>query len=172
MNQGAQIVDFVNAVLDAVIAIANGGKAGVPKMVEAALAASVPLLIGFLASLLGIGGLANKVKSVFHAVARPVNRAIDKIVDFITKKGKKLWAKRKGNANKSNKDTTPSPKEKIGLCEVQPQKRIKGSYPPQQSRPCQEPWIEFTKVGGERRKQCSDSPHRGQLLSSSDSGKP
>ncbi|MFF1645163.1 hypothetical protein [Streptomyces sp. NPDC058240] len=96
VNQGAQIVEFVNAVLDAVIAIANGGSAGVPKMVEAALAASVPLLIGFLASLLGIGNLANKVKSVFHAVAKPVNRAIDKIVNFITKAGKKLWAKLKG----------------------------------------------------------------------------
>ncbi|WP_110084952.1 DUF1524 domain-containing protein [Streptomyces sp. NRRL WC-3549] len=93
VTQGAQIVDFVNAVLDAVVAIANGGAAGVPKMVEVALAASVPLLIGFLASLLGIGSLANKVKSVFHAVSRPVNRAVDKIVDFIAKKGKALWRK-------------------------------------------------------------------------------
>ncbi|WP_406014002.1 hypothetical protein OG520_19425 [Streptomyces sp. NBC_00984] len=109
VNQGAQIVEFVNAVLDAVIAIANGGSAGVPKMVEAALAASVPLLIGFLASLLGIGNLANKVKSVFHAVAKPVNRAIDKIVNFITKKGKALWNKlrNKDRADPKNKDKGP-----------------------------------------------------------------
>ncbi|WP_236065815.1 phage tail protein, partial [Streptomyces poriferorum] len=95
VTQGAQIAEFVNSVLDAVVAIANGGQAGVPKMVEAALAASVPLLIGFLVSLLGIGSLANKVKQVFHAVARPVNRAIDKIVDFIAKRGKSLWGKSK-----------------------------------------------------------------------------
>ncbi|MDX2296391.1 MULTISPECIES: phage tail protein [Streptomyces] len=95
VNQGAQIADFVNAVLDAVIEIANGGAAGVPKMVETALAASIPLLIGFLAALLGIGGLANKVKSVFQSVSRPVNRAIDKLVDFIAKKGKALWQKLK-----------------------------------------------------------------------------
>ncbi|WP_326733622.1 phage tail protein [Streptomyces sp. NBC_01022] len=121
VNQGAQIVEFVNSVLDAVVAIANGGQAGVPKMVEAALAASVPLLIGFLASLLGIGGLANKVKSVFHAVARPVNRAIDKIVDFIAKRGKSLWRKLKGKENDKNKDkdkttdvdTIPVPKSLI-----------------------------------------------------------
>lgn len=100
VNQGSQIVEFVNAVLDAVVAIANGGSAGVPKMVEVALAASVPLLIGFLASLLGIGSLANKVKSVFHAVARPVNRAIDKIVDFIAKRGKALWSKKGGKDGK------------------------------------------------------------------------
>ncbi|WTK99875.1 hypothetical protein OG501_04410 [Streptomyces niveus] len=95
VTQGAQIIDFVNAVLDAVIQIANGGQAGVPKLVEAALAASVPLLIGFLAALLGIGGLANKVKSVFQSVSRPVTRAIDKIVDFIAQKGKALWLKLK-----------------------------------------------------------------------------
>lgn len=106
VNQGAQIVEFVNSVLDAVVAIANGDKAGVPKMVETALAASVPLLIGFLASLLGIGSLAAKVKSVFHAVARPVNRAIDKIVNFIAKKGKALWAKTRGK-----KEETPGRKQ-------------------------------------------------------------
>ncbi|MGW1656628.1 hypothetical protein ACWCQD_29575, partial [Streptomyces atratus] len=109
VNQGAQIVEFVNAVLDSVIAIANGGTAGVPKMIETALAASVPLLIGFLASLLGIGSLANKVKSVFHAVAKPVNRAIDKIVGFIAKAGKKLWAKLKG---RFGRDDSPEGKRK------------------------------------------------------------
>ncbi|MFD4232750.1 hypothetical protein [Streptomyces sp. NPDC058542] len=107
VTQGAQIADFVNAVLDAVIAIANGGQAGVPKLIEAALASSVPLLIGFLAALLGIGGLANKVKSVFQSVSRPVTRAIDKIVDFIARKGKALWNKRKdkkgGDQNKKDR---------------------------------------------------------------------
>lgn len=112
VTQGAQIAEFVNSVLDAVVAIANGGQAGVPKMVEAALAASVPLLIGFLASLLGIGSLANKVKSVFHAVARPVTRAIDKIVDFIVKKGKKLWAKIKKKPDHKNATENAKKEEK------------------------------------------------------------
>jgi hypothetical protein len=107
VNQGAQIVEFVNAVLDAVIQIANGGQAGVPKMVETALAASVPLLIGFLAALLGVGGLANKVKSVFHSVSRPVNRAIDKIVDFIAKKGKALWGK---SRKRTERDARSAPR--------------------------------------------------------------
>ncbi|MGO4425622.1 hypothetical protein AB4Z54_44750, partial [Streptomyces sp. MCAF7] len=83
-------------VLDAVIAIANGGSAGVPKMVETALAASIPLLIGLLASLLGVGGLANKIKQVFQKVSRPVNRAIDKIAAKIAQVAKKFWNKLKG----------------------------------------------------------------------------
>ncbi|MFJ5787730.1 hypothetical protein [Streptomyces hydrogenans] len=114
VNQGAQIADFVNAVLDAVIEIANGGAAGVPKMVETALAASIPLLIGFLASLLGIGNLANKVKSVFQAVSKPVNRAIDKIVDFIAKKGKALWQKlkKKSDGKPRGNESKPTPEQK------------------------------------------------------------
>ncbi|MET7874864.1 phage tail protein [Streptomyces cyaneofuscatus] len=124
VTQGAQIADFVNAVLDAVIAIANGGQAGVPKLIEAALATSVPLLIGFLAALLGIGGLANKVKSVFQSVSRPVTRAIDKIVDFIAKKGKTLWRKlrkdKKGNTRTDKKhpgkqEEKQSPRDKRRL---------------------------------------------------------
>ncbi|MFI0943779.1 hypothetical protein [Streptomyces sp. NPDC021020] len=105
INQGAQVAEFVNAVLDAVIAIANGGTAGVPKMVETALAAAIPTLLGLLASLLGIGNLAAKVKSVFHAVAKPVNRVIDKIVTFIAKMGKKIWAKLKSKFGKKKDGT-------------------------------------------------------------------
>lgn len=112
VTQGAQIADFVNAVLDAVIAIANGGQAGVPKLIEAALASSVPLLIGFLAALLGIGGLANKVKSVFQSVSRPVTRAIDKIVDFIAKKGKALWQKLK-NTTRGGDDSPEGKRQRL-----------------------------------------------------------
>lgn len=96
MTQGAQIVEFVNSVLDAVVAIANGAAAAVPKTVETALAASIPLLIGLLASLLGIGGLANRVRQAFEKVSRPVNRAIDKIVDKIAKAAKRFRNKPKG----------------------------------------------------------------------------
>ncbi|WP_052744393.1 hypothetical protein [Streptomyces odonnellii] len=103
VTQGAQIIALVNSVLDAVIAIAGGGQAGVPALIEGALAGSIPILIGFLAGLLGIGGLANKVKQVFTAVAKPVNKAIDKIVDFIAKKGKALWSKLKRRNSEEGK---------------------------------------------------------------------
>ncbi|CAG6399027.1 conserved hypothetical protein [Actinacidiphila cocklensis] len=106
VTQGAQVLEFVNSVLDAVIAIANGGEAGVPKLVEGALAASIPTLLGLLASLLGIESLASKVKSVFHAVARPVNKVIDKIITFIAKKGKALWKKLKGKDPDSGKKSS------------------------------------------------------------------
>ncbi|MCX4523222.1 hypothetical protein OHA69_36990 [Streptomyces anulatus] len=154
VTQGAQIADFVNAVLDAVIAIANGGQAGVPKLIETALATSVPLLIGFLAALLGIGGLANKVKSVFQSVSRPVTRAIDKIVDLITKKGKALWNKLKGKDEKEG--TAPATDKKNN-----PGDRPKGRDGEQQKKPIR---VAFTMQGEPHRLTLTRS---GRLLMAS-----
>ncbi|MGW4161406.1 HPC2 multi-domain protein [Streptomyces sp. NPDC004788] len=110
IDRGAQIIEFVNAVLDAVIAIAGGGAGGVPALIEAALAKSIPVLIGALAAILGIGGIANKVKSFFQALSRPVMKAVDWIVGKIVALGKKVWAKLKSKLKgdkgaKGDKDT-------------------------------------------------------------------
>jgi hypothetical protein len=109
VTQGRQIIEFINAVLDAVIAIARGGTGGVPALIERALAKSIPVLIGALAAILGIGGIAGKVKQIFQKLARPVNRAIDWVIDKIVGLIKKLWAKLKPKPKKPRK---PKPDEK------------------------------------------------------------
>ncbi|WP_229706271.1 hypothetical protein, partial [Micromonospora sonchi] len=96
ITQGAQIIEFVNSVLDAIIAIAGGGAGGVPALIEKALARSVPVLIGVLAAVMGIGGIANKIKSLFKALSKPIKKAVGWIVDKIVALAKKLWTKLKG----------------------------------------------------------------------------
>lgn len=103
INQGAQIIEFVNSVLDAIIAIAGGGAGGVPALIEKALARSVPVLIGVLAAVMGIGGIASKVKSFFAALGKPVKKAVLWIVDKVAGLGKKLWAKLKSKFGKKDK---------------------------------------------------------------------
>jgi hypothetical protein len=92
VERGRQIIDFVNAVLDAVIAIAKGAGGGVAALVENALARAIPVLIGFLASLLGVGGIADKVKKIFEALSKPVMKAVDWVIDKIVGLVKKLWS--------------------------------------------------------------------------------
>ncbi|MGH3907912.1 MAG: hypothetical protein ACRDTE_27600, partial [Pseudonocardiaceae bacterium] len=111
IERGAQIIAFVNAVLDAVIAIAGGGAGGVPGLIEKALALSLPVLIGFLAALLGIGGLADKVKKLFQSLSKPVMKAVDWIVGKIAALAKKLWAKLKSKFGK-DKDKNKQDKGK------------------------------------------------------------
>ena len=93
VTQARQIIDFVNAVLDAIIAIARGGTGGVPGMIERALAKAIPILLGFLAALLGLGGIAGKVKKIIQAITKPVGDAIDWVIDKVVGLLKAGWTK-------------------------------------------------------------------------------
>jgi hypothetical protein len=105
-ERGAQILEFVSSVEDAIIAIAGGGVAGVPALIENALAKSIPVLIGFLAALLGVGGITDKVKEIIQAISRPITKVIDWVVDKIVGVAKKFWAKLKARFGK--KDEKPA----------------------------------------------------------------
>lgn len=108
-ERGAQILEFVSSVLDAIIAIAAGGVAGVPALIENALAKSIPMLIGFLAALLGVGGITDKVREIIQAISRPVTKVIDWVVDKVVGVAKKFWAKLKGAfGKKGDKDARPA----------------------------------------------------------------
>lgn len=114
VTQARQIFDFVNAVLDAVIAIARGGSGGVPALIERALARAIPVLLGFLAALLGIGGIAAKVKQIVQAMSKPVGRAVDWVIDKIVGLVKKLWAKIKSKFD-NKKDKRPPQQQEQAL---------------------------------------------------------
>jgi Domain of unknown function (DUF4157)/A nuclease family of the HNH/ENDO VII superfamily with conserved AHH len=80
VERGSQIIALVNAVIDSMAAIASGAIGGAAAMVENALARAIPVVIGFLASLLGIGGIGEKIKSVIETLRKPINAAIDWVI--------------------------------------------------------------------------------------------
>jgi hypothetical protein len=80
MERGAALMDFVGTVIDSVVDIANGGVGGVPAKIEAALGKAVPLVISFLANLLGLGGISDKIKSILKTVQAPINKALDAVI--------------------------------------------------------------------------------------------
>jgi len=98
IERAAQIFEFVNSVVDSIADIVKGNLSGAAQKVETALANSIPLIIGFLASLLGISGLAKKVQVVIEKVRQKIDKAIDKILSKVKKFGKKLFGKGKGEA--------------------------------------------------------------------------
>jgi hypothetical protein len=107
VQRGAQILALVNAVLDAVIAIATGSGGGAPSLIERALALSIPVLIGFLAALLGLGNIAEKVKSIFQTITKPITKAVDLVITKIVNAGKAIWNKLKARVGKKGKDGAP-----------------------------------------------------------------
>ena len=86
VNNAERIAQFVNTVIDGVVDIAKGNVSAVVAKVENALGQMVPILIGFIASVLGIGGIGEKIRSIIQAIQKPVNKALD----FLIKTGLKL----------------------------------------------------------------------------------
>jgi ABC-type cobalt transport system substrate-binding protein len=100
VNQGSQVVELVGAITDAVVAIASGAVGGAAKLVENALAKSLPVVIGFMASLLGIGDLAKKVQGIVKKVRDRIDKAIDKVLQ----KARNLFKGKKGSKEDTKKE--------------------------------------------------------------------
>ncbi|HEU0133097.1 MAG TPA: hypothetical protein VFQ85_19125 [Mycobacteriales bacterium] len=109
VEKAAQIKEFVDAVLDSVESIASGGVGAVAGLIENTLAKMVPVLIGFLASLLNLGGISEKIKSILKAVQKPVMNVVDKLIAAAVKVGKRLLAKLK--AKVQGGDDSPAGKQ-------------------------------------------------------------
>jgi hypothetical protein len=101
IERGSEIMDFVRSILDSVGAIAKGAIGIVAEKVESSLAKALPLAISFLASLLGLGGISEKIHGIIKKVQAPINKAVDVVVMGAVKGAKKLfggalgWAKGK-----------------------------------------------------------------------------
>lgn len=80
VNRASQIIAFVSAVVDSVAAIAAGSLGTAIAAVEGALARSIPVAIGFLASLLGLGDPSKPVRETIDKARSPINKAIDWVI--------------------------------------------------------------------------------------------
>jgi hypothetical protein len=80
INRGSQILSLVNAIIDSLAAIVKGNISVAATFVENALAKAVPVAIGFLASLLGLGDPSKPVRNTIEKAQSPVNKAIDWVI--------------------------------------------------------------------------------------------
>jgi hypothetical protein len=88
-----QILDLVEAVVDSIANIANGQIAAAANYVERTLARTIPVIIGFLASLLGMDDISDQIRDTIEALQERVDQGIDKAVDWIVTQIKKLFGK-------------------------------------------------------------------------------
>ncbi len=104
-TRGKQILEFVNAVVDSVAEIAAGSLGKAAQKVEDALAKAIPVTIGFLAGLLGLGDISETIKALIEKIQEPVHEAvkwlITKAVALIKAAGKLLGF---GKEDKEAKD--------------------------------------------------------------------
>ncbi|MEP0852957.1 DUF4157 domain-containing protein [Funiculus sociatus GB1-A4] len=114
IERGSQIAELVNAVMESVTAIASGAVGGAAKLVENALSKALPVVISFMASLLGLGGISEKIQAIVQKVRQPIEKAIDWViaqaVTFAKKIGGKLGF---GKDKKGNKEEGPEHDAKV-----------------------------------------------------------
>lgn len=96
VERAAQIMEFVESVINSIHAIATGSIGGAISKVEQALGNAVPILIGFLAALIGLGGISAKIKGFITKVQTKVDQAIDKAIKKAVAYIKKLFGKLTG----------------------------------------------------------------------------
>ncbi|MEP1539242.1 MAG: hypothetical protein ABJQ34_04635 [Paracoccaceae bacterium] len=82
IERGQQIIAAVNAIINALGTIVAGNIGAMAAAVEGALNRILPVVISFLASLLGLGGISEKIRGVIEKVQEPVNRAIDWVINL------------------------------------------------------------------------------------------
>lgn len=106
VTRGKQILDLVNAVIDSITAIAKGAINVAANAVENALAKALPVAISFLASLLGLDGISEKIKAIIAKIQAPVNEVIDWVIRQAVSLVKGIAGLFGGGKDKAKDDTT------------------------------------------------------------------
>ncbi len=94
-----EMLEIVMTVLDGMGEIAMGaiGKAAV--FVENALAQGIPIVIGFLANQVGLGGLGKRIREMVQKVQEKVDGAVDWLIDKVVNLGEAIIDKGKAGVS-------------------------------------------------------------------------
>jgi hypothetical protein len=96
----SQILMLVEAIVDSIANIAAGKIAAAAAYVEKTLARTIPVVIGFLASLIGLGDVSEGIRETIEAIQQRVDAAIDTAIDWIVQQVKSLF----GEGDRDKKD--------------------------------------------------------------------
>jgi len=123
IEKASQIMALVEAIINSVSAIASGAIGGAANWIEQALARFVPVVIGLLAQLIGLGGISKKIKEFILKVQNAVDKAIDKAIAKVVAMVKKLFGKLTGKDKKEERGPEHDKEVKAGLAALDTEKQ-------------------------------------------------
>ena len=85
-----QIAQVAAGVIDSIAAIAGGVISQAANAVERTAARLLPVVIAFLARLIGLGNVGEVVTRFLDRVRRPIERALERVVDWIVAQARRL----------------------------------------------------------------------------------
>jgi len=119
VENAGKVAALVNSVINSVTDIAAGNLSSAANFIENSLARALPMVISFLADLLGLGGIADKVKDIVGAVRAQVNKGIQWLIEqakvVFQKIGKTL-----GFSKDEDEELDPERQQKVeaGLAQI------------------------------------------------------
>jgi hypothetical protein len=87
-----EIFAWVKSITASLKTIATGAISAAADYIDQAMSKSIPLIITFLAKLLGIDGVAGKIRQVVTKLRTPVDKAITFVVENLIKLAKAAWS--------------------------------------------------------------------------------
>jgi hypothetical protein len=85
-----QISQVAMSFIDSMAAIASGSLAAAANRVETTMAGLLTLVISFLARIAGLGRVSDAVVGIINRVRAPIDRALDRVVDWIVAQARRL----------------------------------------------------------------------------------
>jgi hypothetical protein len=90
MEQAERLAALADSVLDSITSIAQGRTADAANLVEQTLGRFVPVVIGLLARLAGLGNIGEKIREIIGKLRAKVQQAITRLLNWVVAKVKKL----------------------------------------------------------------------------------
>ncbi|MGF6289679.1 eCIS core domain-containing protein [Paraburkholderia youngii] len=112
-----QILAFVESVVDSISNIAHGKIAQAANYVERAMARTIPVILGFLARLIGLGDVSEAIKKVITGIQQKVDKGIDAVIKWVVEKAKSIVGKG-GEKDEEKGDENHDEKWKAGVAGV------------------------------------------------------
>jgi len=85
-----QIADTVEAIVDSIARIAAGILGPAANAVERAMARTIPVVLDFLAELIGLGDISGQIRRIIEAIQARVDAALDRAVNWVVERGRAL----------------------------------------------------------------------------------
>src|SRR5262249_30930631 len=90
IERAQQLAVLGQSVIGSIAAIATGNLGNAVNAVEQAMVRTLPVVLGFLARLIGLGDIAAPVRRVIDAVRVPVAGALDRVADGLAVMGRRV----------------------------------------------------------------------------------
>jgi phage-related protein len=103
-----QIAALVESIVQSIARIAAGNISEAANFIERAMARSIPVILSFLARLLGLGDISARIRAIIEQIQGTVSQAIDRVIDWIIAQAGRLLGRSSPDDAANDARTAPS----------------------------------------------------------------